>query len=218
MDAYAWTDDEPAVTVAYVHGSSVCGVGDVLGFRWDTEREASWREASEQAMYTAETAWTVQVDELDGWLVTIEPNGLAAARQDAVTSLSRGGTAVSVFWNVNRVMRFVLARDGVLKRSFDPLLYAVVPVGEPLPDEDGLPFGLPGARPERAALQLAERLTGVRLGADWLVGTPRRTWTTRPEFPEDEATARERIRRRDDDLRRYRSLARPGDPELRSYD
>jgi hypothetical protein len=183
--AEAWTDDEMAMTVAFVRGLSVRELGDVLGFRWDTEREATWQEAWEDADETAGTASTVQVGEIDGWLAVAEPNGYAASWPEVVARLSRGGTAVSVFWNVNALMRFVLARDGAVVRSFDPLAFTVAPVGEPLAEEEGLPFGDPRRRPEIAALTLAERLTGIRLGRSWDLDTPRRTWTTRSSFPGD---------------------------------
>jgi hypothetical protein len=177
---YDWIDDAAdGLTIAYVRGSSLREVGDVLEFRWDTERETTYGEALWQGVDTVEGAWTVQVGELDGWIVVVEPNGSAAAGSDTVVRLSRGGTAVSVSWNVNLVMNFVLARDGVLVRRFDPLGPQVEPLGQPLPEEEGLPFGIPG-EPERAALMLAQRLTGIRPEREWILAAPRRTWTTKP--------------------------------------
>jgi hypothetical protein len=181
---YDWTDDAAeGLTIAYVRGSSLREVGDVLEFRWDTEWETTYEQALWQGIDSlAEFAWTVQVGELDGWIVVVEPNSSAAARTDTVVRLSRGGTAVCVSWNVNFDMNFVLARDGELVRRFDPLGPQVEPLGQPLPEEEGLPFGFPG-EPERAALMLAERLTGIRPEREWILAAPRRTWTTKPFFP-----------------------------------
>jgi hypothetical protein len=93
------------------------------------------------------------------------------------------GTAASLFWTVNADMGFTLARGGTVVRRFDPLLYGLGPEGEPLPEERGLPFGVPGGRLPRAALTLAERLTGDRLDRDWVLATARPTWTTAARLP-----------------------------------
>jgi len=39
--------------------------------------------------------------------------------------------ALSVFWNINALKRFAMYADGILIRSFDPLLTDVGPQGEP---------------------------------------------------------------------------------------
>jgi hypothetical protein len=182
VDPWAWADEVLGMTLTFVRGPSLREVGDVLRFRWDTERTTTWDEAQDQHDF-GRIAYAVQVADLDGWTVLVEPNGYAAATPDVVAGLSRGGTAVSVFWNANAHTGFVLAREGDVVRSFDPLLFELGPRGEPLPEEHGLPFGRPGAGLARAALTLAERLTGVRVERDWLMEGTRRTWTTAPALP-----------------------------------
>jgi Family of unknown function (DUF6461) len=174
VSAYAWVDDVMAVTVTLVRGMDLRHAGDLLEVRWASERveifdDAQWRQV--EAMSPV-----VQADELGDWLVLVEPNGWLTTLPDTAAALSRGGSLVSVYWNARALMRFVLARDGAVVRAFDPLLYELAPVGDPLPQEQGLVFGDPETSPRIAAMELAERLTGVRIDRDWLLDTPRRSW------------------------------------------
>jgi hypothetical protein len=82
---------------------------------------------------------------------------------------------LSVYWNVNALMRFAMYADGVLVRSFDPLLTDAGSQGKPLGEEEGLPFGVEG-EPRAAAMTLAERLTGAAVERDWLLDERHRTW------------------------------------------
>jgi hypothetical protein len=107
--------------------------------------------------------------------LVIEPNGYLSSIPAVLADLSRGGRALSVFWNVNALMSVCYAVDGDVRRSFDALL--LDGEGEPLPEESGLPFGHPG-KPRTAMLALVERITGVAVDRDWLMRT-RRTFFTR---------------------------------------
>ncbi len=180
MSDYAWAEDVVAVTVAFVRGMELRDVGGLLGFQWSSERDATFAEASWQQADDPVTC-PVQAAEVGDWVVLVEPNGFQTSLPGTLAALSRGGVAVAVFWNVNMDMSVGVARDGAVVRSFDPLLFGVGGQGEPLPQEEGLPFGPDGAaRP--AALELAERLTGVRIEKAWLLEAPHRTWsTTGPE-------------------------------------
>ena len=189
VDDYAWADEVMGMTITLLRGLALVEVGEVLGFRWDTERQTTFGEAEEQQDPGA-MAYSVQVGQLEGWTVLVEPNGYAAGTSDTVVRLSRGGTAVSLSWTVTGHQGFVLARGGVLVRAFDPLLFDLDPQGEPLPQEQGLPFGEPGGHLQRAALLLAERLTGVRLDQAWVMDEPRRTWTTTSPLPPASAATR----------------------------
>ena len=176
MSDYAWADDVVGVTVAFVRGMQLREVGDLLGFQWASEREATFTEATWQQANHPLT-YPVQAAEVGDWVVLVEPNGFQASLPTTIAALSRAGTAISVFWNVNRHMSVAVARDGTVVRSFDPLLFGVGAQGEPLPQEEGLPFGQEGAAVP-AALELAERLTGVRIEKAWLLEAPHRTWST----------------------------------------
>jgi hypothetical protein len=174
--AYEWVRDVEAVTVAYVRGTSLRQVGELLHFDWATERLATLVEAERQQDHDTGN-YVVQVEQRDKWLVLIEPNGYLASMPNAVSALSDLDVAVSVYWNVNAQMRFAMYADGVLVRSFDSLLPDLGPEGRPLAEEAGLPFGVEGEIPEAAALTLAERLTGVSIDRAWLLDQTRPTWT-----------------------------------------
>lgn len=173
--AYEWARDVEALTVAYVRGTPLRQVGELLHFDWATERRATFSDAERQQGYDTGNH-VVQVEERDDWLVVIEPNGYLAAMPSALSGLSDLDVAVSVYWNVNAQMRFAMYADGVLIRAFDPLLPDLGPEGRPLAEEAGLPFG-DGEAPEVAALLLAERLTGVEIQRAWLLDQMHPTWT-----------------------------------------
>jgi Family of unknown function (DUF6461) len=118
----------------------------------------------------------VQFAVLDRWTIDVEPNGYQGCDEDVVIVLSRGGRAVSLYWNVNHYADFIYAVDGVVVRAFDPVLPDIGPRGDPLPQESALSFE---QHPLAATLLLTERLAGVVLDEAWLLATPRQTWTVR---------------------------------------
>ena len=183
MATHEWAEQVLGMTLTFVRGAELREIGETLAFRWDTERTTTFEVAEEGQQAEGWLAYAVQVGERDGWTVLVEPNGYAAGGPDVVARLSRGGTAVSLFWTINAAMGFTLARDGVVVRAFDPLLFTLGPEGDPLPEEVGLAFGEPGEPLVQHALTLAERLTGVRLDERWIRDTPRPTWTTRSPRP-----------------------------------
>jgi hypothetical protein len=154
--AYEWVSEIEAVSAAYVRGLNLNQVGDLLDFDWATERQITFSEAQEQQDYSAGQS-AVQVERVESqrgsWLVLIEPNGYLASLPDALEALSDLDVALSVYWNVNAQMRFAMYADGILVRSFDPLLPDLGPQGNPLPEEEGLSFGPEGDRePPRSLL------------------------------------------------------------------
>jgi Family of unknown function (DUF6461) len=177
--AYEWVGDVEAVAVTYVRGLDLRQVGDFLHFEWPTERETTFAEAEEQQDFDAETH-AVQAEVVQSargsWLVLIEPNGYLASMPEALEALSGTDVALSVYWNVNAQMRFAMYADGILVRSFDPLLRDLGPEGQPLVEEDGLAFGAE-SEPRASAMTLAERLTGVSVARGRMLDAVRRTWT-----------------------------------------
>lgn len=177
--AYEWVSAMEAVAVTFVRGLTLRQVGDLLHFDWATERSTTFAEAEEQQdFYSGEHAVQVEAAESDrgSWLVLIEPNGYLASLPEALEALSDADVAVSVYWNVNAQMRFAIYADGILVRSFDPLLTDLGPEGEPLPEEQGLRFGVEG-EPRADAMTLAQRLTGVALDRRSVLDAPHPTWT-----------------------------------------
>ena len=174
---YAWADTsrEPsleALSLTLVEPADDAHL-DKLQPRTALPRPLTIAEALDASLDVDDFAWgsvVVQTDVLGGWSVLLEPNGWATSMSEMLARLSERGQAVNVFWNVNAVMSFGLARAGAIVRQFDPLLYDTDI--EPLPEELDLPFGEPG-RVRAASLALLTRLTGVRIDPAWLL-EPRR--------------------------------------------
>lgn len=177
--AYEWVGEVEAVAITYVRGLDHQQVGELLHFAWPTQRETTFAEAEDQQDSLAGTH-AVQVEsaesERGSWLVLVEPNGYLASLPEALAALSDADVAISVYWNVNAQMRFAFYADGLLVRSFDPLLPDLGSEGKPLAEEADLLFGVE-CEPRANAMALAERLTGVAVERDWLLHAPRRTWT-----------------------------------------
>jgi uncharacterized protein DUF6461 len=178
VEAYGWAESaDPrleAISITLVRPDDEWPL-QVLAPREQVAGPMTVAEAPRAQDGIADFAWgsvLVQTDSIDGWAALIEPNGWAASMPETVTRLAARGEAVNVFWNVNAVMSFALARSGVLVRTFDPLLYD--DTDGPLSDEAGLPWGVGG--PRASALALMERLTHVRIDHDWLLERRRETF------------------------------------------
>ena len=104
-------------------------------------RQWSWDHDYEDGMPAV--AWAVKTDR---WTVAFEENGWQAVHPRVAEALSAGTLMAALYWSVNADMTFVWAVDGEIVRHFDPLLG--YDLGrrpkdeEPLPQEEGLPFGL----------------------------------------------------------------------------
>ena len=105
------------------------------------------------------------VDEVPGGVLAVENNGWWGVDADVVDAASRGATLASYYKNVNAVMTFVRAEDGMLLTMFDPLLDDVP--AELSKAAEGLPFGVEHA--QSSAFALLERLTGIGLDESWLL-------------------------------------------------
>jgi hypothetical protein len=162
-----WSD-LMAVTVTFVKGVSPAEAVRRLRRDPASAENLLHEEVWELQGAGAELQLGIQVDELNDLTVIIEPNGWLLTTPEYAEAVSQGAEAVSVYWNVNAVMQFVLARDGRIVRRFDPLLYDQPGDGEPLPEEPQLPFGDP-EHCRVAAIELAERIAGVHLTRDWLL-------------------------------------------------
>ncbi len=96
------------------------------------------------------------------WTV-VQEDGDARCTQDATARrLSRDTTYVAASWGVSGEMALVVARNGRVLRSFDPLFRseALEQDGEPLPAEAGLDWD----HQQSAMLAVLARLTDVRIG------------------------------------------------------
>lgn len=166
---YAWAEGQDAFCLSLVEATSpeavltkmvgTCGTGIVSvgeARRW------AWEQTE------GDYGSVIQAGVVGGWVVTVEANGHTATLPQVVRRLSNGSRAIVVFRNVHSHTSFLYAVDGVVVRSFDPLLYddPFPWDGRSLPEESGLEFGRD--HPMASAFACAERLTGVRLPSDVL--------------------------------------------------
>lgn len=122
-----------------------------------------WAEQQQDLPYGT----SVEATTIDGWAVIVEPIGYQATLVEPLSRLSENTRVGVVYWSVNADMQFMWAVHGILVRHFDPLLPENTGwTQNPLPEEDGLAFGLP--HPRASALALLERLTGVHLTQEFL--------------------------------------------------
>jgi hypothetical protein len=129
---------------------------------------------------------TVVADEVDGWVLLAENNGWHGVRTSALQRLSAGTVAASAFWNVNLDSAICLARDGEVLAEFDFVIDREPPAAL-VPYLHGLDFADP-YRKTAEALAFVERVSGVRLTAEWATGRHPASvigdlWRFRPSYP-----------------------------------
>jgi hypothetical protein len=167
-----WWELSQDITLSVVTGVSAVEVATRLGVDPSGGTLVRFHEVWDGHEYDG-VHLAAQIDQLEGRTLIIEPIGWLMSDDDRAGRLSVGGSLVSVYWN--SLMRVVVAVDGEVIRSFDPGLFDQPGIGEPLLEEGDLPFGEPGAC-RAAAVTLQERLSGLRLTADWLLEQPHPTW------------------------------------------
>ena len=180
-------DLREAVCVSYVHG-----IGEdtmIRAFGGDPAGTAprSARDTGEEfaGLRYDRIPPVLLVASVGEWLIGVEYNGFQGSRPEVLRGASSGGTAVSVYWNVNGTNRFTCATGGRTAVGFDMRRpedrFGAAP--DALAAQlDGLDFGY-GGDAYAAGLALAERVTGVRLTGALLDGTYRRA-VLRPVPPD----------------------------------
>jgi Family of unknown function (DUF6461) len=163
VDDDAWTGSQDGLCVSLVHAwepsdavRALCP-DDVLAFDSASNAIAWVRESA-----SFDRTW-LAAGAVDAWTFVWEDNGYQGADPDRARSLAAGTTFVSMFWNVNSVMSFILARDGQIVRHFDPLFHdddpsPVPPTGLALPAEEGLDWE---SSPRQSGLALLALLAGT---------------------------------------------------------
>lgn len=175
---HTWDEDHPITTLTLVEGLSRADVARVL--QADTANEWLSHVGDVDVSPTKVGGrWMhpVQLFEDAGWVVLLEPNGSAGIHPSLTGPLSQAGSLVALYCGINAEMEFRYAVAGTLRRVFEPLAWPDGQQGEPLPQEAGLVFGLPEPQhnPFQQAVLLAERLTGLRLTNEWVLGEERPT-------------------------------------------
>lgn len=176
MDHYRrMLDDAPylreALCLTYASGLDRPGL--IRAFGGDPAATMPRRDISDrlgQNHYT-EVPAALLVAEIGLWQIGLEVNGYQGSRTEVLRRAAAGGEALSVYWNVNAHSALTYAVGGRTSFGFD-MLRPEDRYGPDAAEVDahvaGLPFGLHNDADWRAAgLALAERITGVRLPADF---------------------------------------------------
>jgi hypothetical protein len=168
-DGYDWLDQLEAYCFTAVVGLDPAETVRRLGGDPATAQPRTF----EECFWAADGPQWALVDRVDAGVLVAEHNGWRA--EEAAETLSHGARVACFFRNVQAVMHFVYAVDGVVVAEFDPLLHRHPTGGAAIAAQlDGLDFGLFAAEP--SALALLQRLTGVQVRAAWL-NTPQRAVT-----------------------------------------
>jgi len=175
IEDYAWLEKDEdlfAFCISILVGATAPRVAEAFGILPETERLATAADmwGLIQAHFD-QGLGCVQIGALENAIVAYECNGWEGIDPPFVKALAAPVHA-SFFVNVNARMDFVYARDGGILRCFDPLMYD--DGGEPLLEERDLDFGLP--HPRASAMLLLERLTGIHVSQDFLMGEARPTY------------------------------------------
>jgi hypothetical protein len=164
MPDYAWVEPLEAYCFTAVNGLDADEVISRLG----ADPHECRRLTFEECFWTVDAPQWAQVGVLDGGVLVAEHNGWRGEEEAA--ALSTHARTTSFCRDVSAAMRFSHAVDGVVLAAFDPLLEPAPVLGaDPGCLDDlltDLPFGLHAA--EVSAMALLERVTGVRVSADWL--------------------------------------------------
>lgn len=133
-----------------------------------------WATADEiEELEGDDTAELVQLARIGDWAVAYEPDGYQGSRNVVLESLSHGGRALNIFWNVELDNSIGYAADGVIETTFDLTDLNERSGAQPSALDDVLAeMGLRQDLTERELkarfLALGERISGQPLSPEWL--------------------------------------------------
>ena len=161
---YAWVEPLEAYCFTVVIGLDP----DEVIWRLGGDPATTASRTFEECFWTVDGPQWAQVGPVGDGVLVAEHNGWRG--EEAAPGISTHACAATFCRDVSAAMRFAHAVDGVLLAAFDPLLdRAAVEGADPgclAPLLTGLRFGLHAAEP--SAMALLERVTGVRVTAEWL--------------------------------------------------
>jgi len=156
-----------------VTGTNAGRVAEVFGADPASEIIATALEARDRlGSREVETAGNevVQIGELGGCIVAIEPLGFTGSEDAVACELSRDGACAALLVTFYSASMFIYAVRGELVRRLSIKLYGwELDYGNGLAEEEDLPFGDDEGSHYAAALLLIERLTGPRLEREWVL-------------------------------------------------
>ena len=175
IEKYNWTDELEPFCITIAVGAELALVETAFKIIPETRKLTTAAEYSDFAGDMSEGNDVVQINTLSNSVVVIENNGWTGCDLDHSIIKSIGCPVfVSVFRNINSVMQFTYAKNGVLVRQFDPLLYDAEGA---IPEEASYSWNL--EHPIVSAFALAETLTGIEMTRAWLLDQAHPTYRTR---------------------------------------
>ncbi|GGK91003.1 hypothetical protein Ppa06_57230 [Planomonospora parontospora subsp. parontospora] len=115
----------------------------------------------------------LELDSMGDWAIAFEPNGIEGSRKAVMESVSIGGCAFSIFWNVELDSSVIYAVDGRIVTSFTLLEIERRSGSDPaaldeMLTEIELNDGLSMPARKARLLALGEMISGQRLTSEWL--------------------------------------------------
>lgn len=180
-DRYQWTWDEETPTAYCLLAAHGVAPGLVLAaFGADPQplrmgdfgqaSDLAWEEDGPRGPASLPVHSAIQLGDLDGWTVVLEPGGWACSLPEVIGPLSAHGRVVSLYTSEDGGEQVMLAEGGRVVRSLDQVLYAREGA---TPEEADLPFEDEDSNPDALALFLIERWSGLVFTREWLFSTPR---------------------------------------------
>ena len=174
IEKYKWTDELEPFCISIAFGAKREAVETAFRIVPDSRKLTKVAELWDFAGPESQGNDVVQIDALANGIIAFENNGWTGEDNDGIVIKAIGCPAfVSIFRNVNAVMSFVYAKDGIVVRRFDPLLYEAEGA---LPEEKLYAWNL--EHPTVSAFALAETLTGIEITQAWMLDQPHPTYRT----------------------------------------
>jgi len=145
--------------ITWVSGAGVEKVAEILGADISSSSPMSWLDA--QFERYDEDCESVLIGEAGAWVIALEPNGWEGSLPEQLNSLSKNGKALNLYWDGPVRNEFRYSVNGQLTMDFNRSTSGGAVQGIPFPDTLDDSWKI-------SALVLAEQLTGVRVGHEWM--------------------------------------------------
>jgi Family of unknown function (DUF6461) len=172
INKYQWVKTEAldAYCISIITGTELIAIETAFGIERNTLTQAKSSEMGAIAGPDSEGNDVVQIGELENAVITFENNGWTGIDHRVIKHIA-APIYVSMYRNVNAVMRFVFAKNGEIIREFDAVLY-----DPELAIAEELALDFSGDDKDALSFALAEKLTGIPIDGAWLLEGRRPTY------------------------------------------
>ena len=172
IDLYLWTNDLDPFCMTIMIGAKREAVDTAFKIVPASRKLTTIADHWTFAGPDSEGNGVVQIDTLESGLIAFESNGWTGDDASVIRQIA-APLSVSIFRNINAVMRVTVAQKGQVVRQFDPLLYDA---DGALPEESAYNWNV--EHPVASSFSLAETLTGIEITQAWLLDQPHATYKT----------------------------------------